>query len=213
VKIPFVAAATLVGAVACGSEPTASTVSVNLTLARMAPASAAVGLALDIEAAGARINLASIDAFDVEIDRVEIHTPGSGWTGLDLDPPVALDLTALPNEGAGDPIELGTIDGLESGECRVRLFLSTASIIFNEDITAGGSQFLAGTEYTAELKFPSGDQTGLKAEGACTVPDGGGDVTLLFDESATVGTITATGNGRIVVSPVIHVHTDGAGGV
>ncbi|MDX1388839.1 MAG: hypothetical protein R3344_06590, partial [Acidobacteriota bacterium] len=167
----FAIIALLTGALACGSEPTEPAASVDLasvdvTLAKLAPAATQMvrGLALDLEAAEGRIDLSLIESFLVDIDAVEIHTPGSGWIAVALGAAVPLDLRALPSEVMGDPIPLGTVEGLEPGECRVRLFLSGASIEFNEVIEVGNSLFEAFTAYTTELRFPSGDQTGLKAE-------------------------------------------------
>jgi len=115
-----------------------------------------------------------------------------------------LDLLALPTT-AGGAIALGTVE-VEAGACKARLFVSEPVITFIEDVTVGQTTFTGGVDYGADFRIPSGDQTGLKADGVCDVQAGPPtDVTLVFDVDATVGTIGVTGSGRIQLTPRIRV--------
>jgi hypothetical protein len=172
-------------------------------------------LRADVTLAEAKIDLSVVATFTVDLTAVHLHTPGSGWAVVDLTPaqgddPITLDLLALPTESS-DAIALGSVD-VTPGECRVRLFFDSPSISFESNVRVGRFEFIAGQDYGMELKVPSGDQTGIKAEGACDVDTGGSDLTLLFSTGTTLGTIAVTGSGKIIATPVMHVSTSSDGG-
>jgi hypothetical protein len=124
------------------------------------------------------------------------------WFTLDLIGSGRLDLVHLPTDSANGLI-LASGD-VPSGDYRhVRLEISDATIWFNTPVTAwNGLTFKADTGYS--VLIPSAQQTGLKTDAGLTVPDGGGDVTLIFDTDATIRGALVTGSGKIVVVPVMH---------
>lgn len=141
-------------------------------------------------------------------DAAGTHT-GNGqcsdlWVALTLDEPVTLDLLALPTE-AESPIVLAA-GSIPVGEYHmVRLFIDDATVVFAETFTVGRSSFAAGTAYTVEI--PSARNSGIKADIDLVVEDAGegtgGEVGLLFDPDATFRHVVATGNGRVLMPPVI----------
>lgn len=148
------------------------------------------------------IDPANVAALSMQVDAVELHTPGSGWQRVVLSAPVRLDLLALPTIGVGTPLMLGTV-AVVPGPCQVRLFVSAPVIRFNQAVEVGQARFEAGLDYSMEI--PSGEQSGLKAEGECEVPASGAGVTLVFGVASTVGTIVATGSGKLLVTPVVRL--------
>lgn len=144
------------------------------------------------------------------------------WETLDLgDTEYALSLLALPSEDE-DAIELaeGTVPVGEYHE--IRLFVSEATVTFSEDITVGHTTFLAfdaaenydsedpSTETVHMVEIPSAQNTGIKADIDLVVEEAAeGDdpapVGLLFDADATFRNVIATGNGRVLMPPVLKV--------
>lgn len=199
-------ALTLATACAEPGAPDDGLVPVRVTLQRAGGAATAEtvnGLLASVVSAQGVVDPGNIEAFTAQLDAVEVHTQGSGWVDADITPG-PIDLLDLPT--AGDPaILLGMVD-VEPGKCKVRLFISSLTIRLFDDVTVGQQTFPGGTDITTDIKVPSGGQTGLKARGVCEL-DGGTDLTLVFDEGSTLGKIVATGNGTIIVTPVIHVET------
>jgi hypothetical protein len=197
-------AAGLAALLAIGCSPEATGGGLVLVHVSFAQAGAAPNPApvLQLDPSGV-IELASVEKLDAQLDAVELHTSGSGWQRVDLASAVQLDLLALP--GSGSALPLGDVT-VEAGACQARLFVSHVVIRFNQDITVGRATFNQGVDYTTELRIPSGNQTGLKADGVCDVQAGPpANVTLAFDAGATVGTIVVTGSGSILLTPVIHI--------
>lgn len=87
----------------------------------------------------------------------------------------------------------------------VRLVTSGATIYFNTTVQVGPAIFDPDTGY--DVTIPSGSETGLKTDATFTVAaaEGGNptEVSLLFDEGTTFKNVTATGSGKVMLSPVI----------
>jgi uncharacterized protein DUF4382 len=143
------------------------------------------------------VDPAKVSDLTVSVDSIQMQTSTSdGWQTVNFAAPLALNLvTDLAN-----PIDLGSVT-VESGSCNVRLFVSDPMITFSEDVVFGQHTVAAGTY---PVRIPSGDNTGLKADGACDATDAA-HVMLAFDVGASIGNVVATGNGDIMLTPVIHV--------
>jgi hypothetical protein len=180
----------------CTDSTSSRFVTVRVSLGR-ADGALSAALAPQDVLAGA-VDPALVSALDVTVDSVQIETSTSdGWQTVNLAAPLALDLVT----DLGNSIDLGSVT-VETGTCQARLFVSNPTITFSEDIVFGQHTDTAGTY---SLRIPSGDQTGLKADGACDATTDAAHVTLAFDVGASIGTVVATGNGDIMLTPVIHV--------
>jgi hypothetical protein len=132
---------------------------------------------------------------------------GSAWTTLELSAPVELDLMTLPTEDGSSPLVIASGAVAAGTYGQLRLFVSNPRIVFSSDITIGvATMFEAGVEYQVEI--PSSGQTGIKTDVSFTVEaaaEGGAttDVGLVFDEGASFANVTATGNARVIMAPVI----------
>lgn len=189
----------------CSPDSTGSRlVTVRLSLAR-ADATLSAALATPGLTA-ASVDTANVISLIVTLDSVQIQTSAAdGWKTLI---PAGAPLTVDLKSDLDTPIDLGTTD-VETGPCEARLFVDlvtdgkTPTITFKEQLKVGGFDFAAGTTYPVTI--PSGAQTGLKTDGTCEILANQTNVSLVFDENATMGTIAATGSGRILLTPVIHV--------
>lgn len=110
------------------------------------------------------------------------------------------DLRHLPTEAEGGivlasgSVPPGTYD-------RVRLVVREGFIWLNTPIvTPQGDTLPANT--AIPVFFPS---HGLVVDAQLTVPDGGGDVPLIFDAAQTFAHVIVTGEGRVIVTPVMRV--------
>lgn len=126
------------------------------------------------------------------------------WVSLNVTAGGHLNLLKLPDSAsAGLTIATGT---LPPGTYKhVRLFATNAMIFLNTQIvTPAGDTLKAGIGIP--VKIPSADSTGavIKTDERFTVPNGGGTVQLFFDGDDTIRHIVVTGNGTIIVPPVIH---------
>jgi hypothetical protein len=108
------------------------------------------------------------------------------------------DLRHLPTETEGGivlasgSVPPGTYD-------RVRLVVRAGFIWLNTPIvTPQGDTLPADT--AIPVFFPS---HGLVVDAQLTVPDGGGDVPLIFDAAQTFAHVIVTGEGRVIVTPVM----------
>jgi len=125
-----------------------------------------------------------------------------GWIQLPIDS-AHLDLIHLPDSAAaGIPVATGT---LPAGKYRhVRLFVINPMIYFDSLIvTPAGDTLKAGVGYP--VTFPSADSTGaaIKTDDPFVVPAVGDTVQLFFDRDDTVRHIIITGDGKIIVPPVM----------
>ncbi len=149
----------------------------------------------------------TVDVTSIEFLRVggDSGQP-NGWMSLSFGTSIRLDLMALPSEGASPLVVAeGRLAAGTYGQ--VRLFVRNPRIQFRGDVGFGaGNTLQGGVEY--DVTIPSGDQTGLKTDVSFTVEasSSGGtaaDVGLLFDAGTTLGNVTLTGDGRVMLSPVL----------
>ena len=219
------AALAVVGAavgVACQGAATdpGATAAVSVTMQRVGAgtaAQAAAGWFASASGGMGRIDLATVDSLMVTLDRIEFlpavqdegdengengDGEGGGWVSLDVEA-VRFDLLALPTTD-----ETGIV--LVTGELpvgdylRVRLFVTDPMVWFNTPILLGQA-FTFDADVGYDVFIPSGDQTGIKTDQGFSVPEGGGDVALVFDENASLANVAATGNGSVILAPVIRV--------
>jgi hypothetical protein len=126
------------------------------------------------------------------------------WVVLDIENEedwVTLDLMALPSEG-DSPLVFAAGDVPVGEYHKVRLFISEAWVEFVNGFTVGRSDFEAGVPIPVEI--PSAQNSGVKADISLVVEEGNvEDVGLLFDSEATFKHVVGTGNGRVLMPPVI----------
>ncbi len=127
----------------------------------------------------------------------------AGWTTLNIVGSGVLDLVHLPDSGsAGLTVASGS---LPAGRYRhVRLFVTNPMVFFDSTIvTPQGDTLKAGVGYPVTI--PSADSTGaaIRTDESFTVPSGGGNVSLVFDKDDTIRHIVITGDGKILIPPVI----------
>ena len=125
------------------------------------------------------------------------------WVSLDVTGGGHIDLLKLPDSASGGiTIATGT---LAPGVYKhVRLFVSGAMIFLKTQIvTPAGDTLPAGVGIPVTI--PSVDSTGaaIKTDERFTVPTGGGTVQLFFDRDDTIRHIVITGDGKVIVPPVI----------
>jgi hypothetical protein len=135
-----------------------------------------------------------------------------GWIALVLDDSVTVDLVALP-EPHEPPVVIASGSVLVGSYRKVRLFVQDEIVIFAESFTVGNWAYDMGEEY--EVTIPSGDNTGIKTDLSFTVTEdaegNAEEVNLLFDSEASFRGVTATGNGKVMLPPVLKVKpTDSA---
>jgi hypothetical protein len=123
-----------------------------------------------------------------------------GWVSLALDTPVELDLMALPTEGES-PIVVAS-GAIAVGDYRnVRLMVDQAVIRFSAAVSLGAA-FTLDADVDYEVTVPSADQTGIKTDAEFSVATDT-QVDLLFSTGSTFQNVTATGNGQVILAPVI----------
>ena len=160
----------------------------------------------------------TVEALTIRIATIQVLPQGrdeadnGDWVSLEMGSPVLLDLMSLPTEGesplviASGALEVGTY-------ANVRLYTDSASVSFKGPISLGAAEdFEAGVDYLVDI--PSGDQTGINTDVSFTVEaaaeGNANDVALLFDSGSTFQNISATGTGRVTLTPVIHDRGDRA---
>jgi Domain of unknown function (DUF4382) len=157
-------------------------------------------------------NAADSAADSARVDSMAHHGDDDGddweqserdWTSLDIVGSGVLDLVHLPDSAT---VGLTVASGmLPPGTYRhVRLFVTQPMIYFDTTfVTPAGDTLQAGVGYPVII--PSADSTGaaIRTDESFTVPTGGGNVSLYFDRDDTVRHIVITGDGKIVVPPVI----------
>ncbi len=182
-------------------------------------------------AALAGVPLESVQSILITVERIEVHRVGSddddesedegsegegsegedgdgseddddegsgAWISVDLVAGgLTVDLVGMsPQEIASDAVPGGTYN-------KLRLFFSSSTITFSEDVTVGGgSTYEADTVH--ELEIPSGRNTGIKVQtGFFDVSDGEAEtVNLVVDLANSVKNVTANQN-RVKMTPVI----------
>lgn len=223
-SIRSLAAAVLIAAfaTACGDQSPEATGNVDVTLAKTDAVIAQVVSGWYASVVAGETSTTMVDPDTVETLTVRVTTlqflpqgrdeaDNGAWVTLDLDEPALLDLMALPSEDAS-PIVIasGTVE--VGTYANVRLFTDSASIRFKGPITVGAAiTFEGGVDHLVEI--PSGEQTGINTNATFTVEadaaDNVNDVNLLFSSGSTLQNVTATGNDRVIMTPVIHERGDG----
>ncbi len=185
----------------------------------------AASVAISEMAVLAGVPLESVQSILITVQRIEVHRVGSddddeaegegsesegadgtedddegsgAWISVDLVAGgVTVDLIGMsPQEIASDAVPGGTYN-------KLRLFFSSSTITFSEDVTVdGGSAYEADTVY--ELEIPSGGNTGIKVQtGFFDVSDGETEtVEVVVDVANSVKNVTANQNG-VKMTPVI----------
>ncbi len=123
------------------------------------------------------------------------------WYSLEVVGDGRLDLMHLPAETeSGLVIAAGEIPpGVYS---HLRLFVRDAMIWFNTAIERpNGVLFEPDVGY--EVVIPSVEETGIKTRMDLEVPEGGGEIVLVFDNADMMARAVATGSGEIMVPPVL----------
>ncbi len=125
--------------------------------------------------------------------------PHRGWIVLDVTGGGRIDLLHLPYEGATG-ITIASGAALPGDYNRVMLAIGSAQIWFNTDIALPtGGTLAAGVAHDAVV--PSGR---IMAAVDFTIPEGGGDVNLVFAAGETLTRVGLTGDGKVIVPPVLH---------
>lgn len=123
----------------------------------------------------------------------------ASWMSFALPEPITVDLLALPTEEA-TPLIIASGE-LPAGDYeKLRFRISASSIFLNTRTTVGNSTFDPDTPY--EVTVPSGATAGLKTDLGFSVADDV-EVNLLFSPKTTFDGVTATGNGKVILSPVL----------
>lgn len=207
-----VLALTTVVAAGCDTVGPDGTEKVQVTMQKIASETAtralADGFASVAGGSYAPIDAGNVTSLTMQVDSIQFLLAvedgvedSGGWITLVLaGDVVTLDLASLPPAFAA-PLVIAVGDVDPGSYQSVRLFVSDAEIMFVEDVSVGQATFDKAPEIHA-VTIPSGAQTGLKTNMAFIV-DGSTDVNLLFDEGTTFQNATATGNGTVILSPVL----------
>ena len=157
------------------------------------------------------LSIGQVDSLFVRVTSVSALHMGSdtsessgGWETIELADSGGkrINLMGLP-AAAADSVKLARGDIAAGTYKNIRLGFDSAAatIVLKDDVTVGGHTFTKGTSYP--LRIPSGR---LKIAGMTfTVgEDSASAVTLVFDAANSVNKVTATGSGKLQISPVIH---------
>ena len=130
----------------------------------------------------------------------------SDWFALKVVGDGRLDLVHLPTDSAHALILAS--DSVPPGNYgAARLFLSDATIYLDTTITVDAEDsaqvtFKADTGYS--VKFPRlAQRFGFVTSAGFTIPQGGGNVDLIFDPTMTVANIRVNDDGQIVLRPAL----------
>jgi len=226
-RISIFGAALVTAFVATGCSDTASvdgmgTVAVTMQQAsvQLAPGADGFDLLLSPGDAAVKVSKTQVDSLFIWATRIgflPVDTPDGScddegdetpcpWIWLDLSEDLQIDLMALPAED--DSAVVIAAGDVPVGDYRkVRLLVRDASIFFNEAISVGNHVFDADMEHA--LDVPSGAQSGLKTDAAFSVvADDLGEpteVNVVFDPNLTFNNVTATGSGKVKITPVLKV--------
>lgn len=208
------------GSAACGLLDSSATGDVRVTMqqsdAALSPAmSGWFASVAGVDGAAAAISKDAVQSLTITVNEIqflpkaaEAQAADEGvWISLVVD--ATFDLMALPTtDGSPLVIATGSLDVGNYGD--VRLFVASAQIVFKQDVSLGVSlnTFTAG-EPGYPVDIPSGPETGIKTDAEFTV-EADTDVSLLFSPSATFLNVTGTGDGHVILAPVIRSKPDGA---
>ncbi len=200
-----VLALTTAVAAACDTVGIDGNGNVRVTIQKIASETATQSVA---DGSYAPIDAGNVTSLTMQVDSIQFLLAveegvedAGGWITLVLaGDVVTLDLASLPPAFEA-PLVIATGEVDAGSYQSVRLFVSDAEIVFIEDVSVGRTIFDKAPEIHA-VTIPSGAQTGLKTDMAFMV-DGSTDVNLLFAAGATFQNATATGNGTVILSPVL----------
>lgn len=147
------------------------------------------------------VRITSVSALRASADTAD---SSGGWVTIQLADSGGkrINLLKLPAMG-GDSISLARADLAAGTYKNIRLTFDSASaiVVLKENATVGNHDFLKATAYP--LRVPSGVLK-VPTAGFVISEDSTSAVTLIFDAGTSVERITATGSGRLQMSPVIH---------
>ena len=150
----------------------------------------------------------TVDAFFVTVAAVQVqHSHGDSasagtWSTMQLRTPVRVNLMALgTSDDSARVIARGRVEG--GSYARVRLILTNPTIRFKGDVSFGlGSILQGGVDYGVEL---AGGQE-IEIEAAVDIEAGASSesaVALVFDQDASLGSVSVTGAGQVLLAAVI----------
>lgn len=197
------------------SQTAAARVTVQMQQVAGAAAAQAVGtIALAEGGAAARITADDVGSLVVTVTDIQfLPVVDESMNGMAEDPmwqsigvePFELDFTALPGDGES-ALTVASGEIAEGDYRKARLFTSDAFVTFTRDITVGQTTLAAVDDMDQPVqhpvRIPSARNTGIKTDFALSV-NGDTDVLLLFDPAATFKNVTVTGNGQVIMSPVV----------
>lgn len=202
-----------IGLAACGDSTGSSSGQARVYLSTSSTASSTVeGPAANFAANEMGVlTLSQIDSMFVRITAIsalrqdaDTAESSDGWVTIQLADSGGkrINLLKLPREGV-DSITLARGD-LKAGTYKnVRLVFDSAAatITLKQDVTVGNFAFLKNTTYP--LRIPSG-VIKIPAASFKVSNDSLSGVNLVFDANTSVGTIVATGSGKLQMNPVLH---------
>ena len=182
---------------------------VSVTLQQATNAGAAASFQIVGEqGATALVVLGDVDSLNTQITRVEAlprsslpdSTSDGAWIAVKIVGNGLLNLMSVPTSTQGALVV--ATDSIPSGSYgNLRFFMQGLTIWFNKQIAVGQIVLQPNTPYAVTM--PSGTGTGLKTNAEFTVPEGGAQVSILFDASATLANLAFTGTGAVVMAPVL----------
>ena len=148
-------------------------------------------------------NVASIDVVITGVQALPVVADTASeaqWVTLDLSAPTSVNLLALPTDAATGGVEIARGDLPAGSYGNLRLLFSGATITFKEPVKVGQVTYPANEKI--QLTIPSGKVRIPTASFAVTA-ESGPTIKLVFDASASVNKIVATGADKIIMPPVL----------
>lgn len=215
-----VATAVVVAGACTDSTGSTGMGSVEVTMQQVSgPAAQAVDLFLSPTGVAAKVAKSEVDSLFIwvssigflPVDSTEADTTDSGeeeeypWIWLGLADIVRIDLMALPAD-TDSVVVIGAGEVPVGDYRKLRMIVADASIYFNNMISVGNQVYDIDVEYSVDV--PSGAQSGLKTDASFTVAADSVTadplaVNVLFDPDMTFNNVTATGSGRVKITPVL----------
>lgn len=185
----------------------------RVVLVRSGSGSASLSPAFNVVAAAGLppVALSNVSSIDITITKVQAlpaasDTASEGqWVTLDLTAPQTVNFLALPTDATTGGLDLARGDLPAGSYGNVRLLFSDASITFKEPVTVGQTTYPANEKI--QLEIPSG-KVRIPTAGFTVGAESGATVRLVFDASASVNKIIATGANKVKMPPVLTARTD-----
>ena len=148
-------------------------------------------------------DVAELTVTITEIQFLPVSEEGADapWESLPLGAVVELDLMALPTEGES-PIVIATGEVLVGDYRMLRLLVTGGNIVFSIEVALGRAITFEAGEPGHVVTIPSGMEPGIKTDAEFSVI-ADTDVNILFDPAATFFNVAVTGNGQVILAPVI----------